>query len=333
MKVLILRFSSIGDIVLTTPVVRCIKQQVKNAEVHYFTKKGFETLIKDNPYIDKYFLLKDNIKPILALLKQEKYDLIIDLHNNLRTRIIKNSLWSVKSYSFDKINWQKFLYVKFKAKSVMPNKHVVERYMEPAIKALNIKNDNQGLDYFIPSKDNVDLDSLPSTFQTREYYTYVIGGQYFTKQLPTQRIIEFCQGLNQPIILLGGKDDNKVGEEIETFFKDSKTTTIFNACGKFNLNQSASLIQQAKLVISHDTGLMHIASALKKEIISIWGNTTPELGFYPYQTQYTVLQNENLDCRPCSKIGFHECPKSHFKCMNDINFNNITIQLNKKGCY
>lgn len=334
MKVLILRFSSIGDIVLTTPVIRCIKQQVKNAEVHYCTKKGFKTLVENNPYIDKYFLLEDKLSDLLPQLKGEKYDYIIDLHNNLRTQMIKLSLWNVKSYSFDKINWQKFLYVKFKMKNIMPKKHIVDRYLEPVIKALNIKNDDQGLDYFIPERDEVPMNWLPEAFQNG-FVAYAIGGQYFTKQLPTKRIIEICERINKPIVLLGGPDDAKVAEEIETFFSPTsesayyekglkeeldKQTIVFNACGKFNLNQSASLLKQSRLVFSHDTGLMHMAAAFQKEIYSIWGNTTPELGFYPYQTRFTIYENKDLDCRPCSKIGYHECPKGHFKCMNNIKF-------------
>lgn len=334
MKILILRFSSIGDIVLTSPVMRCIKQQVENAEVHFCTKKNFKSLIEHNPYIDKYFLLEDKLSDLITKLKEEKYDYIIDLHNNLRTQIIKLSLWNVKSLSFDKINWQKFLYVKFKIKKFMPNVHIVDRYLAPAIKAFGIKNDDKGLDYFIPEKDNVPLDWLPTAFQ-KGFVAYAIGGQYFTKQLPKERIIEVCERINKPIILLGGKEDSAIAEEIEQFFTPTvssdrnekqflkemdKNTVIFNACGKFNLNQSASLLKQAALVISHDTGLMHIASAFQQEIYSIWGNTTPELGFYPYQTKFTIYETKDLDCRPCSKIGFHQCPKGHFKCMKDIKF-------------
>jgi ADP-heptose:LPS heptosyltransferase len=144
-------------------------------------------------------------------------------------------------------------------------------------------------------------------------------------------MIELCEKINKPIILLGDKNDAKIGQEIEKYFleKDVNTphktpkTIIFNACGKFNLNQSASLLQQAQTVFAHDTGLMHIAAALQKTIYSIWGNTTPSLGMYPYRTKFFILENNNIDCRPCSKIGFDKCPKGHFNCMNGISFEGI----------
>ncbi len=116
-------------------------------------------------------------------------------------------------------------------------------------------------------------------------------------------------------MLLGGKEDSQAADEIEKVLGDK----IINACGKYNLNQSASLVQQAEYIITHDTGLMHIASALKKKVISIWGNTVPEFGMYPYLTEFKIIENKELSCRPCSKIGYNKCPKGHFKCMNDLN--------------
>lgn len=310
-KFLIIRFSSIGDIVLTTPVIRCLKKQVAGAEVHYCTKQANKVLIDDNPYIDKRFYLEGSLNELIRQLRQEKYDYIIDLHNNLRTSIIKLRL-GVKSYSFDKLNWQKWLLVRWKI-NVMPAVHIVDRYMA-TVTPFGIKNDAKGLDYFIPYKDQIEPDWIPDTHR-RGYIAYAIGGQHTTKKLPVPRMIELCRKINYPIVLLGGKEDADAGELIE---KTLGSRLIYNACGKYNLNQSADLLQRARVVFSHDTGLMHIAAALKKKVYSIWGNTTPLLGMYPYQTPFIVLENNNLGCRPCSKIGYKECPLKHFKCMNDL---------------
>jgi ADP-heptose:LPS heptosyltransferase len=312
-KFLILRFSSIGDIVLTTPVVRCLKQQVPNAEVHYATKKAFSGLIEHNPYIDKAHYYDGSLGTLVRQLRAERFDYIIDLHTNLRTRLIKLQL-GIKAYSFDKLNWQKWLYVRFKV-NTLPNLHIVDRYMATLLH-FDVKNDGRGLDYFIPYKDQVETDWLPATHQAG-YVAYAIGGQHATKKLPVARMIELCQQINQPIVLLGGKEDEANGTEIVRVLGSD---LIYNACGKYNLNQSASLLQQAQVVFSHDTGLMHIAAALKKRVYSIWGNTTPAFGMYPYKTPYVVLENNALDCRPCSKIGFDKCPLGHFRCMNDILF-------------
>lgn len=329
-KILILRFSSIGDIVLTTPVPRTLKTQLQ-AEVHYCVKKQYQSILAANPYIDKLHLLDGNLSELIKELKAERFDYVIDLHHNLRTLIIKKRL-GVKSYSFSKLNVEKWLMTNLKINK-LPNVHIVDRYME-AVAPLGVKMDSLGLDYFIPEKDEVELQWLPETHQ-KEYVVYAIGAQFNTKKLPLDRMIELCDRINKPIILLGGKNDRKTGEEIVKFFERTeasapleyqlqeelnKKAIIFNACGQFNLNQSASIVKNAQYVFTHDTGLMHIAAAFKKTIFSIWGNTIPMFGMYPYRTKFTILENNKLSCRPCSKIGYQQCPKGHFKCMREIVF-------------
>jgi len=329
-KILIIRFSSIGDIVLTTPVPRTLKTQL-DAEVHYATMKKYQAVLSGNPYIDKMHLLEDDLNMLIRKLKAEKFDHLIDLHHNLRTLIIKNRL-KVPSFSFPKLNVEKWLMTNFKINK-LPNVHIVDRYMK-TVEPLGVKMDNLGLDYFIPEKDEVELSWLPPTHQ-KEYVAYAIGAQYNTKKLPVERMIELCDRINKPIVLLGDEHDREQGEKIANFFARTtaseplenmlhkelnKKAVIYNACGKFNLNQSASLLRQASYVFTHDTGLMHIAAAFKKTIFCIWGNTIPMFGMYPYRTKFTVLENNKVSCRPCSKIGYARCPKGHFKCMKDIVF-------------
>ena len=325
MKILIIRFSSIGDIVLTTPVIRTIKTQLE-AEVHYASKNQFKNLLETNPYIDRVHVLQDSLTGLIGELRSEKFDYIIDLHNNLRTRIIKIAL-GVKAFSVNKLNIEKWMMVNFKM-NVLPQKHIVERYLA-TVATLGVKNDALGLDYFIPEMDEVPLEWLPETHRNG-YTAYAIGALHNTKKLPVRRMIELCEKINKPIVLLGGKEDVETGEQVRHFFETSEKhspdqfllskTIIYNACGIYNLNQSASLLKNARYVFTHDTGLMHIASALKKEIFSIWGNTIPAFGMYPYRTRFTVLENNTISCRPCSKIGYKKCPKGHFKCMNEIDF-------------
>lgn len=329
-KILIIRFSSIGDIVLTTPVIRNLRTQLTDAEVHYCTKKEYLSILAENPYIDKLHTYENSLSDLLDTLKKEKFDVVIDLHQNLRTRIIKFRL-GVKSYSFNKLNWEKWLLVNLKINK-LPNIHIVDRYMKTIV-PLGIKMDALGLDYFIPEQDEVAITSLPETHR-KEYVALAIGAQHNTKKLPFKRMVELCDKINKPIILLGGKNDSEMGEKVADFFRKTsksepheegllklnKKTIVYNACGKYNLNQSASILKKANYVFTHDTGLMHIAAAFKKQIFSIWGNTVPEFGMYPYRTKFTIFENNKLDCRPCSKIGFEKCPKGHFKCMNESVF-------------
>ena len=344
MKILVLRFSSIGDIVLTTPVVRALAQQVPGAKVHFATKPGYRGLLDANPYVVKVHCLTGSLGELVQELRAEKFDYIVDLHHNLRTRLIKLQL-GVKSGSFDKLNWQKWLLVNFKIDR-LPRVHIVQRYLAAAT-TLGIKDDGFGLDYFIPPSEEVDLHTLPAPFR-RGYVAVAIGAQHATKRLPVEKLIELCAKLApRPIVLLGGPEDESIGHIIEEAFatqaavgqptavvpdspyyfpKDSPIHSatrplIINGCGRYSLHQSASLLRQANLVVSHDTGLMHIAAAFGKEIFSVWGNTVPAFGMYPFRTEFRVLEVPGLSCRPCSKIGFDKCPQGHFKCMREQNLN------------
>ena len=323
MKILVLRFSSIGDIVLTTPVVRVLAQQVLGAEVHFATKPGYRGLLETNPYVTKVHCLTDSLGELVAQLKAERFDYIIDLHNNLRTRLIKLRL-GVKSSSFDKLNWQKWLLVNLKINK-MPDVHIVQRYLAAAA-PLGVRDDGRGLDYFIPENQEVALSTLPEAFR-RGYVAIAIGAQHATKRLPLEKLTELCQRLApRPILLLGGPEDAPMAEAIISAVNQanenspihpSTHSAIENGCGRYSLNQSASLVRQAAFVVSHDTGLMHIGAAFGKQIFSVWGNTVPEFGMYPYRTEFHSLEVKGLSCRPCSKIGFAKCPQGHFKCMRE----------------
>ncbi|WP_083732923.1 glycosyltransferase family 9 protein [Spirosoma montaniterrae] len=311
MKILILRFSSIGDIVLTTPVVRCLKQQLPGVSVHFCTKRAYQPLIEHNPHIGHRHYLDDRLPDLIRQLRAERFDYVIDLHNNLRTRLIKTAL-GVRSYTVDKLNLRKWLYVRFKV-DVMPDLHIVDRYLATVV-PLGVRNDDLGLDHFIPDHEQVPFSSLPITHQFG-YVAYAIGGQHATKRLPASRMVDLCRQLNEPVILLGGTNDRAAGEQVVALLGSKR---VYNACGLYSINQSASLIQQARMVFSHDTGLMHIAAAFQKTVYSIWGNTTPRLGMYPYKTKFIVLENQTIHCRPCSKIGHDYCPLGHFRCMIDL---------------
>ena len=308
LKILVVRFSSIGDIVLTTPVVRMLKTQL-NAEVHFLTKAPFVSLFKNNPYVDSVFQIDKSINEVISDLKKENYDYVIDLHSNLRTQILKLKL-GVIAKGFNKLNWEKFLLTNFKT-NILPDVHIVDRYLD-TVKFLGITNDNKGLDFFLSDADKVDLAESP-----KDYIAFVIGGQHATKILPTAKIISICKTLNKAVLLIGGPDDKARGDEI------SKASGAINTCGDHSLLQSAFLIKNSAYVISHDTGMMHIAAAFKKKIYSVWGNTIPEFGMYPYLSDKNskMIEVQDLSCRPCSKIGYDKCPKGHFKCMQEIDEN------------
>ncbi len=337
MKILIIRFSSIGDIVLTTPIIRCTKKQYPHAEIHFLTKEKFEPILKSNPYISKIHTIKDDVQPIMQSLIHEHFDYIIDLHHNLRTLYVKRILKHVfnsetQAFSFNKLNFKKWLLTTFKI-NLLPPISIVDRMFE-SVKKIQVQNDHQGLDYFISKEDEINKDDLP-TSHLCGFIACAIGGQYFTKKMPLEKWKELCRKIEHPIVLMGGKEDEAFGDEL----KKIDPIKIYNACGKYSINESADIIRRAKFVITHDTGLMHIAAAFQKNIISIWGNTVPKFGMFPYYgnndltskvaNKSIMIEVKNVSCRPCSKIGYHQCPKKHFRCMNLISTDEILQNVNQ----
>ena len=310
-KILLIRFSSIGDIVLTTPIIRALKTQL-NCELHVLTKEKFSTILSSNPNVDSIYTIRESIKEVIPSLKEENYDFIVDLQKNMRSYQLRKALHKPAS-SFPKLNIQKWLMVNFKINR-LPDIHIVDRYFK-AVEQLNVINDGKGLDYFIPDDAIVEVHKINPEL-SNGYIAIAIGGQHFTKMLPVEKLISLISKIDYPVVLLGDKQDSIRGEEI---IRQLQRFDVYNACGKFSLDQSASLIQQSAVVISNDTGLMHIAAALQKPIISIWGNTIPRFGMYPYfpsDNNISIFSEVNdLKCRPCSKLGYKKCPKKHFDCM------------------
>jgi ADP-heptose:LPS heptosyltransferase len=321
-KILIIRFSSIGDIVLTTPVLRCIKKDMPEAEIHYLTKPQFVPLLEHNPYVAKVWAWD---KEVLTSLREEGFDRIVDLHHNLRSLRVKWSL-RVKSTAFHKLNLEKYLMVRFKWNR-LPQKHIVNRYLD-TVKDLGVSWDGKGLDFCPAKADEQIIDSLPDVHRNG-FVAVVCGALKGTKQIPTEHLISLCQEIQAPIVLLGGKSEISIGAEIERVVGGK----ILDMCGKTTLGGSAILLRESRAVVTADTGLMHIAAAFNKPIVSIWGNTIPAFGMSPFMPESPensmIAQVEGLSCRPCSKIGFDQCPKGHFNCMHKQKYPAIADRINR----
>ncbi len=318
-KILIIRFSSIGDIIITTPVIRCVALQT-SAEIHFLVKPNFASILEHNTYIQKIHRYKD-IQTTRKMINEEKFDLIIDLQKNLKS-LLATFLHTSPVVTFNKLNIKKWLYVKFKI-NFLPPIHLVDRYFD-ALRPYHITNDGKGLDFFFhPNKPSY---NLPLDLNER-YNVLVMGANYFTKRIPISKCKEIIASSPYPVILLGGSDVRLDAEELWQYFQES----TINMVGKITLEESALIIKNAITVFTGDTGLMHIAAALQKNIVVLWGNTTPALGMYPYfgnhgNGSYIAVENLKLSCRPCSKLGYSSCPKSHFKCMHDLDLNFLKMR-------
>lgn len=324
MKILVIRFSSIGDIVLASPVLRCIKKQIPDVELHFLSKLSFKMVTAANPYVDKFFYYDKSLDTVIESLRVEDYDYVIDLQNNIRSNRIRRAI-KRPSYIINKLSLQKFILTKLRI-NVMPKTHITQRSLQ-AVAKLGVKDDGGGLDYFIPAEDVVKDSELPAS-HLFGYIAIVIGASYFTKKLPVHKLQQLCKAIDYPIILIGGNEDQEAGKAIASI----DTYKIYNACGKFNLNESADLVRRSKLVISHDTGLQYIACAFNKQVLAIWGGTSPKLAVEPYYGEHFIKQQAtpvfeniclNLPCQPCSKYGTNRCPKGHFNCMEKLDVEEV----------
>jgi heptosyltransferase-2 len=312
-KILVIRFSSIGDIVLTTPVIRTLKQQLDHGdvEIHYLTKRKFADILAANPYIDQLHSIERKVSEVAEQLKQQQFDTVIDLHNNPRSFQVKRLLQR-PSYSVNKEILRRWFYIKTGI-NLLSGSHIVERYMK-TVAPLGVHNDQLGLDYFLRAEDEIDPQRLPASHR-QQYIAVVIGGKHQGKLYPEDLVASVCRQLNTPVILLGDKEDQARGEWIA----QQGGEAVYNACGQYTLNQSACLIRDAACVITNDTGLMHIAAALKKKIISLWGATVPEFGMTPYLPGpgSQILEAVSSQ-RPYSRHGQKPWFKKHYNCWHGL---------------
>ncbi len=324
LKILVIRFSSIGDIVLTFHALRCLKEKHPNAEVHFLTKSTYKELLLASTFHDKTLFFDGDLKQTKGEIRKENYSHIIDLHNNLRTRLLTVGIRGVQLKRLVKLNWKKWLLTRLK-KNKLPNKHVVDRYID-AFTDLDVKSDHKNTAFFVPNTFEIELNRYD--LRKKSFLAIAMGAQYKTKKFPVSSLIKVLESYDLPIVLLGGDAENEDGQKIQAAFPQKK---MYNLCGELSLLASASILSQAKTVLTNDTGLMHIAAMFDVPIVSIWGNTVPAFGMSPYRpgNEKSVKIHEvvGLNCRPCSKIGYQECPKGHFKCMEKQDISAIATDI------
>ena len=313
-KILIIRFSSIGDIVLTTPVIRSLKAAQPETEIHYLTKSAYADLLTPNPHISAVHVLeKNNWRALMRQLRAEQFDHILDLHHNLRSLRVKLALLRPAS-SFDKYNLTKFRMVRLKTPGLAAP-HIVTRYGE-TLRPLGLDLDGGGLDFFLPENARHTAQALiaQTGWQGGAPLAVVLGATYATKRWLPEYFAETIESYGKPVILIGGPDARAEAQ----FIREAVSVPLLDAVGKYSLAEAAALMQGCHAVLTHDTGFMHIAAAFGMKVYSLWGNTVPEFGMTPYRTPHVILETRGLPCRPCSKIGFDQCPQGHFRCMKDL---------------
>jgi len=297
-KILVIRFSAIGDVLLTFPILQGLKNKYPEAEIHVLTKKEQAQLFDLLPFHVHQWVFSGNLIATARSIRRHKFDRVIDLHNNLRTLLLQ--VLSAKSHwqRVRKYNVLKWRITTFKKKNLIVP-HIVTRYA----KAAEVE------EYLTPLALQLPKENVPDL--PENYIAWVVGAKSKTKQFPLEKIRETIAACDLPVVILGGKEEMPFGETLELEFAH-----VINKAGKTTIQEAAGILAWAKAVVTNDTGLMHLASFFNKPMLAIWGNTMPAFGMYAYQTEKVIhAQVSDLSCRPCSKIGYKECPKGHFRCM------------------
>ncbi len=328
-----------GDLLLTTPVLRNWKRCRPGDEVHMATKAAYADVLQHSPYLDGLHLLErtDAAKhipagqpqpaPLNVLIRTWRgmgFDAVLDLHRNWRTAQIRLALPRAQWSCVDKRNLDKWRFVRSKQpERAVP--HIVRRYLDAA-QPFGVEDDAHGLDANLDKsvREGV-LAALPQGFAPGAYNALVLGAKQYTKRMPGPLLEALCTRLRTPLVLIGGPQEAPLGEGLEALAPQR----ILNRAGKVGMLASAALLSGARRVLAGDTGMMHWAAALGRPVCSVWGSTHPALGMYPYfggpdpirayqLAGGAMARVPDLECRPCGKLGKAACPEDHFRCMLDL---------------
>ncbi|MGH1366889.1 MAG: lipopolysaccharide heptosyltransferase II [Calditrichia bacterium] len=328
-KILIIRLSSIGDILLTSPVMWQLRERYPLAQIDFLTRTEFSSLLATNPHLNNVLTLDTNLgkvelEAMRSQIQAAGYDIILDLHVNIRSLFLTRLKGSSPIMRMKKDKFARFALVKMGidlyARLYGRSRTVAEKYLL-AGEALGLDSNEQRLELWLPPEIESAEEERWKTLSSKGFHVAMApGARHFTKRWPEKKYAELITKLYEQqgwrTILLGGPDERTLSESIIAQLKDY--SIIENLVGQLSLIESCALIKQAGLFVSNDSGLMHAAACFGIPQLAIFGSTTLQLGFGPINDRAAILENSDLGCRPCSHIGKSICPKGHFKCMNEL---------------
>ena len=335
-KTLVIRFSSAGDIVLATPLLRALRTRFPHAEIDFAVKRDYAGLVRHNPALTNVFELPgeedgEALRRFRSEVRARKYDLFIDIHGSLRSRYL--CLGAPRLVRIRKRVLPRLVLVRFKRNVYgrwggAPS--VVDRYFEPVL-PYGVVNDGKGLEVFPSREDHTAVAGILAEAGVRDGERGIVlapGARHWSKRWPGERYaavgatlagdtgstLERVAGAR--IFVLGGKDEASLCADVATRIrKQVPGSNVMDLAGRLTLTGCALVMDRASVVITNDTALMHIAAARKRPVVAIFGPTVREFGFFPVGTRSIVLERDGLGCRPCTHIGLPSCPAGHFRCM------------------
>ena len=323
-KTLVLRLSSIGDVILATPFIRALKAAFPTASIDVAVKSEFSDLLAHNPHIDRLITLDTStgraaLRALRDDLRVSGYDAVFDLHGNFRTRMLRRGVAAVTRV-IRKRSMQRLLLVCFKLNLLRNAPSVSERYHHTGVD-FGIRSDGGAPEVFVPEDvERAVYGTLRDLGISDDAVVIGLapGARHFTKRWPAEYWAELAMLLSRKagvrMLLLGGEADR----ECATAISRAASGAAVNVCGAFSLLESAAALGRCAAVCANDSGLMHLATARGVPVVALFGSTVREFGFFPMGARSTVLEVERLACRPCTHLGRDRCPEGHFRCLRDV---------------
>lgn len=315
--ILLLRFSAIGDLILTTPLLRALRARYPGGRITFVTREDLADTLRHNPRIDRLITWRHRT-PLTGLIRELRagnWTHRLDLHDSLRSRRIRlqvSGAWS----TYPKHRLRRTALIATRRRWGGALGHVAERYFAAA-KGLEVTPDGGPPEFFLSREAESTAERFlveHSLGRTRRLVALVPGAAHFTKRWPESHwraLIELLHPAHD-IVIVGGPSEHEVGERLAS----ATSSGIASAAGRFPLLTSGALIKRADVVVSGDTGLLHLATAVGTPAVALYGPGVPEFGFFPYHARATVLE-QPLTCRPCSAHGGPRCPLGHHRCLVD----------------
>ncbi|MDD8019001.1 MAG: glycosyltransferase family 9 protein [Bacteroidota bacterium] len=336
LKTVVFRLSSIGDIVLSSPLLRVMRAAVgKDARIDFVVRKEYADLVRYNHHLSVVHEYDpasgfDGLKNLSKQLYDEHYDLALDIHDSIRTKFMRVACRAKDVVVVDKRKMERWLLINLKRNAYDDHLSVAERYIE-TLQKFGIQNDGKGLEIFIPDSTLFEISGKMASMQLNQFEKVIglcPGSKHFTKRWQKEKfaevVVSAAKEFHAKVLLFGGSDEKQdcdfVARNIQTALGEK---SVHNFAGELSLLESAAALEFCDVVLTNDSGLMHLAAAKQKKIVALFGSTSREFGFAPYGTEAVIVENNNLDCRPCTHIGRKSCPKEHFKCMVDISVDEV----------
>lgn len=323
-KILVFRLSSIGDIILTTALLRCLRNKYPEQQIDFLVKKQFADILKCVPFVSNVIVLDSKkgfseLRAIRNQLKQEHYDVVLDIHKNWRSMFVCNTIGANQVFRFNKHVFRRWILTTFHKDIYKEVRPVYLRFVDVA-KEIGVETDGKFSELVVPTEIQIATDIIlqQKGFDiSKPAIALCPGASFKNKQWQPEKFAALAKQivceLHYQVVLLGGKSEIPLCEIIQ-----KEEPTVVSFAGELDLSQSIAAFNRVQATVVNDTGMLHASEALGVPVVGIYGATARQFGYFPILPSSRVAQIENLDCRPCTKMGKNTCPKGHFKCMQDL---------------